>query len=103
MVEIAPLKQQAQIVRPVPFRGGGFAPRPVRHVALILFIALIALAEVGTRVGFISNLTLPALPPSSKHLSSSGRRVCYGSICCHRCAASLWAPALALQPASALV
>jgi len=63
MVEIALLKQQAQIVRPVPFRGGGFAPRPIRHIALILFIVLIALAEVGTRLGFISNLTLPR--PSS--------------------------------------
>ncbi|WP_079211154.1 ABC transporter permease [Brucella pituitosa] len=59
MVEIAPLEQQAQIVRPVPFRGGGFAPRPVRHIALTLFIGLIVLAELGTRLGFISNLTLP--------------------------------------------
>ncbi|MBD7991786.1 MULTISPECIES: ABC transporter permease [Ochrobactrum] len=59
MVEIAPLDPQAQIVRPVPFRGGGFAPRPVRHIALALFLALILLAEVGTRLGFISNLTLP--------------------------------------------
>ncbi|MFQ0814105.1 ABC transporter permease [Brucella anthropi] len=64
MVEIADVKPSGQIahsvpVRPVPFRGGGFAPQPVRHMALILFVALLALAEIGTRSGFISNLTLP--------------------------------------------
>ena len=64
MVEIADVKQSGQTVRPVPvhpvpFRGGGFAPQPVCHVALILFVALLALAEIGTRSGFISNLTLP--------------------------------------------
>ncbi|MBB3610355.1 ABC transporter permease [Rhizobium sp. BK602] len=46
-------------VRAVPFRGGGFAPRPVRGVAIAVFIVLIALAEIGTRAGVISNLTLP--------------------------------------------
>lgn len=46
-------------VRAVPFRGGGFAPRPVRGVGLAVFILLIALAELGTRSGIISNLTLP--------------------------------------------
>jgi NitT/TauT family transport system permease protein len=45
--------------RPVPFRGGGFAPRPRRGVGLVVFLALIALAEIGTRSGFISALTLP--------------------------------------------
>ncbi|MBD8894086.1 ABC transporter permease [Roseibium litorale] len=45
--------------RPVAFRGGGFAPVPVRGVSLVLFAALIALAETGTRTGFISSLTLP--------------------------------------------
>lgn len=64
MVEIADVKPSSQTARPVPvhpvpFRGGGFAPQPVRHVALILFVALLALAEIGTRSGFISNLTLP--------------------------------------------
>lgn len=44
---------------PVPFRGGGFQPQPMRFVAPIVFIALIALLEVGTRTGFISDLTLP--------------------------------------------
>ncbi|RMF38800.1 MAG: ABC transporter permease [Alphaproteobacteria bacterium] len=45
--------------RPVPFRGGGFAPRPRRWVGWAVFAALIALAEIGTRTGFISALTLP--------------------------------------------
>lgn len=44
---------------PIRFRGGGFAPRPVRWIGLIVFIALLALAEVGTRTGVISALTLP--------------------------------------------
>jgi ABC-type nitrate/sulfonate/bicarbonate transport system permease component len=45
--------------KPVPFRGGGFQPRPVRHVALVLFLVLIGIAEAGTRSGLISGLTLP--------------------------------------------
>ncbi|MEL7115462.1 MAG: ABC transporter permease [Pseudomonadota bacterium] len=45
--------------RPIPFRGGGFAPRPRRLVGWIVFVALIALAEWGTRAGWISALTLP--------------------------------------------
>lgn len=46
-------------VRAVDFRGGGFAPTPVRGMAIAVFIVLIALAEIGTRTGIISNLTLP--------------------------------------------
>lgn len=46
-------------VKAVSFRGGGFAPVPVRGMGLVVFVALIALSEVGTRTGFISNLTLP--------------------------------------------
>ncbi|MQB40686.1 ABC transporter permease [Rhizobium sp. ICMP 5592] len=46
-------------VRAVAFRGGGFAPTPVRGMAIAVFIVLIALAEIGTRTGIISNLTLP--------------------------------------------
>ncbi len=45
--------------RPVPFRGGGFSPQPKRWVGAVVFFALIALAEVLTRYGIISNLTLP--------------------------------------------
>lgn len=45
--------------QPVKFRGGGFAPQNIRFVGLLVFIVLIGLAEIGTRTGFISNLTLP--------------------------------------------
>ncbi|NTI24928.1 ABC transporter permease [Rhizobium rhizogenes] len=46
-------------VRAVDFRGGGFAPTPVRGMAIAVFVILIALAEIGTRTGIVSNLTLP--------------------------------------------
>lgn len=45
--------------REIPFRGGGFAPKPRRFVGLAVFILLIGLAEWGTRAGWISALTLP--------------------------------------------
>jgi len=51
--------QKNSAVQPVPFRGGGFAPRPVRGVAIAVFAALLVLAEIGTRTGFITSLTLP--------------------------------------------
>jgi len=46
--------------RPVRFRGGGFAPRPVGIVGPIVFVALILLWELGARMGWISALILPA-------------------------------------------
>lgn len=45
--------------RPVPFRGGGFRPTARRGMGVLVFVALIALIEWGTRAGWISNLTLP--------------------------------------------
>jgi len=45
--------------KPVPFRGGGFRPRPIKGVGLAVFVLLIALIEFGTRSGWISPLTLP--------------------------------------------
>lgn len=48
--------------RPVPFRGGGFAPSGNRIVAVLTFLLIIAVWEWGTRAGWISNLTMP--PPS---------------------------------------
>ena len=45
--------------RPVSFRGGGFAPKSVRWIGAVVFIALIAVAEIGTQTGWISALTLP--------------------------------------------
>ncbi len=47
------------VVREVSFRGGGFSPRPRRWVGVVVFVVLIALAEWGTRTGWISALTLP--------------------------------------------
>ncbi|MBO6758429.1 MAG: ABC transporter permease [Roseibium sp.] len=49
----------AQAQRPVPFRGGGFKPVERGGIGLIVFIVLIGLAEMGTRQGWISPLTLP--------------------------------------------
>ena len=43
----------------VRFRGGGFKPTRRRWVGPVVFIALIALVEWGTRAGWISPLTLP--------------------------------------------
>ena len=44
---------------PVPFRGFGFRPTHKRGIGLAVFVILLALAEWGTRTGFISALTLP--------------------------------------------
>lgn len=62
--------------QPVPFRGGGFQPVPIRGVAILVFVLLIAALELGTRTGVISNLTMP--PPSAIvetlwNLAASGR------------------------------
>lgn len=46
--------------RPVPFRGGGFRHRPMRLVSPVAFLLLIALWELGSRMGWISNIALPA-------------------------------------------
>ncbi len=45
--------------RPVSFRGGGFAPKSIRWIGAIVFVTLIAIAEIGTQTGWISALTLP--------------------------------------------
>lgn len=45
--------------RDVPFRGGGFRPRHIRGVGVLVFVLLIAIIEWGTRAGVISALTLP--------------------------------------------
>ena len=48
-----------RVVRTISFRGGGFAPTPRRWVGFAAFAVLIAIAEWGTRSGWISALTLP--------------------------------------------
>lgn len=47
-------------LKPVPFRGGGFQPQPMRWIGPAVFVALIALWEIGCRTGFIGSLVLPA-------------------------------------------
>jgi ABC-type nitrate/sulfonate/bicarbonate transport system permease component len=44
--------------RPVPFRGGGFRHRPLGYVSLLVFLAIIALWELGSRVGLINSIAL---------------------------------------------
>ena len=46
--------------RPVEFRGGGFAPKPIRGLGPAVFIVLVVLWEIGSRTGVISALVLPA-------------------------------------------
>lgn len=52
-------KPLAQTARAVEFRGGGFVTKPHRWAGLVVFVVLIALAEIGTQTGFITSLTLP--------------------------------------------
>jgi NitT/TauT family transport system permease protein len=61
--------------RAVPFRGRGFVPGRNRLAGWLTFAVLLAVLEVGTRTGVISNLTMP--PPSDVartlwHLAASG-------------------------------
>jgi len=80
--------------RPVAFRGGGFAPKPVGLVGPVVFAGLIVFWELGSRVGFITPLVLPA--PSEafeafrqlietgmlwKHLGASLQRLIVGWTC----------------------
>lgn len=82
---------QTQEAAPVPYRGGGFKPKPMKIVAPILFTVLIGFWELGCRTGWISPLILPA--PSEayaafmelvnsglliKHLSASIQRLLIG-------------------------
>mgnify|MGYP001765286060 CR=1 FL=1 len=46
-------------LKPVPFRGGGFAPRPVRGAAAAAFLAVLLLWWAATRFGWISPIALP--------------------------------------------
>ena len=85
---------QDATVKPVPFRGGGFSPRPIKLIAPLVFIGLIAFWEFGSRASFISQLVLPA--PSEafeafrqlvtsgmlwKHLGASLQRLVIGWTC----------------------
>lgn len=46
--------------RPVPFRGGGFAPSSRRAAAWIAFAVVIAAWQFGSSMGYIHPLTLPS-------------------------------------------
>ena len=46
--------------REVPFRGGGFTTRPRRLTGLAVFLGLVIFWEIGSRIGWISSLVLPA-------------------------------------------
>ncbi len=55
----APAPQASAPMVQVRFRGGGFAPSPIRGIGILVFVLLIGLAEWGTRSGVITPLTLP--------------------------------------------
>ncbi len=77
--------------KPVPFRGKGFVTRPRRIIGPVVFVAIIAFWEYGSRSGFISSLVLPAPSEAAeaflelvqsgmlwKHLSASLYRLAVG-------------------------
>lgn len=45
---------------PVPFRAGGFAPRPIRGAAPLTFLAVLALWWCASRFGWVNPLALPS-------------------------------------------
>jgi len=47
------------MLRPVPFRGGGFAPKPIRWLGPATFVAVLALWALATHRGWISPIALP--------------------------------------------
>lgn len=55
-----PGETESSTVRPVPFRGVGFSHRPHRFMAPLVFLVFIGLWELGSRTGYISNISLPA-------------------------------------------
>ena len=51
--------ESARLLRPVPYRGGGFAPAKIAYAAPAACLALLLLWEAATRFGWISPLALP--------------------------------------------
>ncbi len=45
---------------PVPFRGGGFQPRPKRWAPWLAFVVIIGLWQIGSSIGWISEVTMPS-------------------------------------------
>jgi ABC-type nitrate/sulfonate/bicarbonate transport system permease component len=56
----APTSDPNPLARPVPFRGGGFKHRPLGFISPLVFVAVIALWQVGVQYGFINSIALPA-------------------------------------------
>lgn len=50
---------QARNLQEIPFRGTGFKPQKRKGMGLLVFALLLFIAELGTRQGWISALTLP--------------------------------------------
>ena len=84
--------------RRVTFRGGGFAPRPVRYAAWIAFLLVLAVWQGASSLGWVSELFLPSprailaglwqLAASGdlwRHLGASLQRLaigwCLGTLC----------------------
>ncbi len=79
------------ITRPVPFRGGGFAPGKMHYAAPATFVALLAFWWAATRFGWVSPIALPRPDEVAtslidmvmsgelaKHLASSLQRLLVG-------------------------
>jgi ABC-type nitrate/sulfonate/bicarbonate transport system permease component len=68
---------------PVRFRGGGFAPRPLRGIAALTFAAVLALWWVATAARWVSAF---ALPPPSEVLTALVTMIGDGSLAKHMAA-----------------
>ncbi|WMS40890.1 ABC transporter permease [Acuticoccus sp. MNP-M23] len=66
MLERTP--EAAATRREVPFRGGGFRARPMLLAGPLVFLVLLAVWELGSRTGVISNIALPAPSEALKAL-----------------------------------
>ena len=86
-----PAASPERATRPVPFRGGGFRPRPFGIVAPVVFVSLIGLWQLGCRYGIISPIALPSPSQAGeafadlvrtgmlwKHLGASFERLAVG-------------------------
>jgi ABC-type nitrate/sulfonate/bicarbonate transport system permease component len=81
------------VLRPVPFRGGGFAPRKIPYAAPATFAAVLILWWLSTHLGWVSPIALPNPEGVAKalvdmvrsgeifmHLSASFQRLIVGWI-----------------------
>ncbi|HLZ03018.1 MAG TPA: ABC transporter permease [Bradyrhizobium sp.] len=59
MLDRAAEPQQQAAVRPVAFRGGGFAPRASRHAGWVAVLAVLAVWQAAGSAGLVNSLFLP--------------------------------------------